>query len=503
MGAALRVRPALRSIPTWDLSGVLLWALGTAVATAASFYAAAAERAIFMQTVEGGGTDAPASVWGAGVRSESLRVSLRGACTMVAGASAFLGALYLLSRWGVPIVYFVLAFFAIGSAGAFSAVCMAPCLRAVLPLAAREVLLLPLPTFCTPWCTGDDGEGESVSTGPVRPNALRTLASVASAILVISWLALRHKPGAWVVQDLLGVALCCLATAQLRLQSLRSAALLLAALFCYDVFMVFGTPLLLPGGDSVMVEVATAGAAAPVPAGLPTPACYCRLFPRDSKVCAPGELMPILFAMPRVNDWRGGFAMLGLGDIVVPALALAVALRFDYLLVGGGGGESGADGRDAESGDGSNGEERESLLAANLGAAARTMPALDASPRRRAASPADGGAARPAAALALPLPIPFRIRPAACAAVLPILFHGGWVGYWAIGVAGYAVGLAAAQVAVVTMQLGQPALLYLVPCVLVPIVSVARVRGHLEALWLGTEATAALPAETPTASAVN
>lgn len=43
------------------------------------------------------------------------------------------------------------------------------------------------------------------------------------------------------------------------LPSGRVASVFLVALFCYDVFMVFITPLFMPHGDSVMVKVATGG----------------------------------------------------------------------------------------------------------------------------------------------------------------------------------------------------------------------------------------------------
>lgn len=43
------------------------------------------------------------------------------------------------------------------------------------------------------------------------------------------------------------------------LPSLRVASVFLVALFFYDVFMVFITPLFMPRGDSVMVRVATGG----------------------------------------------------------------------------------------------------------------------------------------------------------------------------------------------------------------------------------------------------
>ena len=43
------------------------------------------------------------------------------------------------------------------------------------------------------------------------------------------------------------------------LPGLRVASVFLVALFFYDVFMVFITPLFMPRGDSVMVRVATGG----------------------------------------------------------------------------------------------------------------------------------------------------------------------------------------------------------------------------------------------------
>lgn len=42
---------------------------------------------------------------------------------------------------------------------------------------------------------------------------------------------------------------------------------------------------------------------------------------------------PIKITWPReVLDYSKGFAMLGLGDIVVPGLVVAIALRLDYTL---------------------------------------------------------------------------------------------------------------------------------------------------------------------------
>ena len=56
-------------------------------------------------------------------------------------------------------------------------------------------------------------------------------------------------------------------------------------------------------------------------------------------------------------------------------------------------------------------------------------------------------------------------------------------GYFIPAVIGYAVGLAMANVAVYVMNMGQPALLYLVPCCLGVIVYLGWKRNELSDLW--------------------
>lgn len=56
-------------------------------------------------------------------------------------------------------------------------------------------------------------------------------------------------------------------------------------------------------------------------------------------------------------------------------------------------------------------------------------------------------------------------------------------GYFAPAVVAYAIGLGMANVAVYVMNMGQPALLYLVPCCLGIIVYLGWKRGELEDLW--------------------
>ena len=60
-------------------------------------------------------------------------------------------------------------------------------------------------------------------------------------------------------------------------------------------------------------------------------------------------------------------------------------------------------------------------------------------------------------------------------------------GYFGYMVFGYAVGLSMAILASVLMRMGQPALLYLVPCTLWPFLMLAWGRGEVRELWEGLQ----------------
>ncbi|KHN10231.1 Minor histocompatibility antigen H13 [Glycine soja] len=98
-----------------------------------------------------------------------------------------------------------------------------------------------------------------------------------------AWYALRKH---WLANNILGLAFCIQGIEMLSLGSFKTGAILLAGLFVYDIFWVFFTP--------VMVSVAKSFDA------------------------------PIKLLFPTADSARP-FSMLGLGDIVIPALAL----RFD------------------------------------------------------------------------------------------------------------------------------------------------------------------------------
>ena len=114
------------------------------------------------------------------------------------------------------------------------------------------------------------------------------------------WWATDH----WLASNVLGVAFSLVGLASMNVGSVATGCLFLIALFFYDIFMVFGTGYLMgPHKVSIMEEVAT-------------------------KVEGPIKL---LFLLPP-DEARGRskpFGMLGLGDIIVPGIFLAILKRFD------------------------------------------------------------------------------------------------------------------------------------------------------------------------------
>ncbi|KAH0463817.1 hypothetical protein IEQ34_006603 [Dendrobium chrysotoxum] len=94
----------------------------------------------------------------------------------------------------------------------------------------------------------------------------------------------------WLANNVLGISFSIQGIEMLSLGSFKTGAILLAGLFVYDIFWVFFTP--------VMVSVAKSFDA------------------------------PIKLLFPTADSARP-FSMLGLGDIVIPGIFVALALRFD------------------------------------------------------------------------------------------------------------------------------------------------------------------------------
>ncbi|XP_046895851.1 minor histocompatibility antigen H13 isoform X3 [Hypomesus transpacificus] len=123
----------------------------------------------------------------------------------------------------------------------------------------------------------------------------KDLICLAISSVVGVWYILKKH---WIANNLFGLAFALNGVELLHLNTVSTGCILLGGLFVYDVFWVFGT--------NVMVTVA-------------------KSFEAPIKLVFPQDLLE------RGLD-ASNFAMLGLGDIVIPGIFIALLLRFDVSL---------------------------------------------------------------------------------------------------------------------------------------------------------------------------
>lgn len=117
---------------------------------------------------------------------------------------------------------------------------------------------------------------------------------VISTLVGLWYLFKKH----WIANNLFGLAFAVNGVELLHLNNIVTGCILLGGLFVYDVFWVFGT--------NVMVTVA-------------------KSFEAPIKLVFPQDLL-------EKGLGASNFAMLGLGDIVIPGIFIALLLRYDYSL---------------------------------------------------------------------------------------------------------------------------------------------------------------------------
>ncbi|KAH9895127.1 signal peptide peptidase-domain-containing protein [Cubamyces lactineus] len=136
------------------------------------------------------------------------------------------------------------------------------------------------------------GRRELVSLSLRTPSLyLIPLGSIPSILYTVGGTATRRSA---LLTDVLALSFSHNALSLLKLDSFKTGCVLLSGLFLYDIWWVFGT--------EVMVKVATS---LDVPIKL--------LWPKS-----------LFFTAER------GYTMLGLGDVVIPGMFVAMALRYDY-----------------------------------------------------------------------------------------------------------------------------------------------------------------------------
>ncbi|KAK3777720.1 hypothetical protein RRG08_021830 [Elysia crispata] len=123
----------------------------------------------------------------------------------------------------------------------------------------------------------------------------RDLFSLAACSLIGFWYLWKKH---WIANNLFGLAFSINGVELLSLNRVSTGCILLGGLFIYDIFWVFGT--------NVMVTVA-------------------KSFEAPIKLVFPQDLLENGLS-------ANNFAMLGLGDIVIPGIFIALLLRFDMSL---------------------------------------------------------------------------------------------------------------------------------------------------------------------------
>jgi signal peptide peptidase-like protein 3 len=227
--------------------------------------------------------------------------------------------------------------------------------------------------------------------------------SVGIAVLASTvWMLTGH----WMILDVLGSALSVLMMKYVRVPSLKHSTVLLIALLIYDVFWVFYSSSIFQA--NVMLEVATKTMDNPFNGGFPlkVAAVAKSLDMPDIAKGRPSLSIPGKLVFPSsVHDDH--YAMLGLGDIILPGFLLCFVRRFDQII-----------------------------------------------------------------------PPRTQLKWTLCTVYSKL-------SYFQMCLLGYGIGLALASLASEYYQAAQPALLYLVPCTLIPLVIKAFLQGDVQHMWKG------------------
>uniref|UniRef100_A0A7S3LP66 PA domain-containing protein n=1 Tax=Aplanochytrium stocchinoi TaxID=215587 RepID=A0A7S3LP66_9STRA len=231
----------------------------------------------------------------------------QGLFLVVMAAASLVGLFFAVRLYPQQIVIAIIVLYGISAIYSTSYFVMSPLFRVILPNSiAYASIKIPMNRVTKECFLMDYVTVSSI------------LGILSSLALVVVWFVLRHEASVWILQNLFSFTLAMMFLATLKIQRFQTAFWVLFAFCLYDIFMVFITPYF-GNGESVMLEVATAGAGFEEASS-------------DLTECnrVETERMPMLFLAPRF-DYRGGFGLLGLGDVLLPGIFVTYVLRVDYL----------------------------------------------------------------------------------------------------------------------------------------------------------------------------
>jgi len=159
--------------------------------------------------------------------------------------------------------------------------------------------------------------------GPL--NMFTLFAVSISLTLVIIWYLYRHNDWAWILQDILGAAICITVISLYRLGNMRMITVILVAFFLYDIFFVFITPyipIFQQSSSNSNNTTITSSSNTRKPSRNPSVMEQVALGFGTN-----GEVVPLLFALPlfipnhEVDPCLTvQKSMLGFGDVILPVM---------------------------------------------------------------------------------------------------------------------------------------------------------------------------------------
>mmetsp|Transcript_19720 Transcript_19720/g.28088 ORF Transcript_19720/g.28088 Transcript_19720/m.28088 type:complete len:968 (-) Transcript_19720:153-3056(-) len=145
--------------------------------------------------------------------------------------------------------------------------------------------------------------------------------AIAWVVLGFSYVQPLSNTYYWMLQDVMGVLYCIVVLTSLEMNSVMIPVVTMLMVFAYTMFYA----LLARGellGSSILVDI-TKGASAGIIAD------YCDNYHWDPACIGSQSPLPLLLVLPMSRDFRGNFAMIGLGEILIPGLLISFAARYD------------------------------------------------------------------------------------------------------------------------------------------------------------------------------
>lgn len=264
-------------------------------------------------------------------------------------------------------------------------------------------------------------------------------AVLVSAVVSIGFIVLWLCTSSWVVTNLIAACLVITGIVSIPLSAGKIATILLCIFWIYDIFWVFISPLIFPKNVMETVAVGVAQLQLPLVLKIPRLASFTTAATSQSVPHLTSAIAYFQLLFNRSSALE--FLMLGLGDVILPGLALNFFYRRDELIA------QQAEESSFQSSTALEDEEEES--------------------EERFSRPPQFSKSAP------------RIT------------------YYMVAQLGYVFGMVLTFVMLILLKRGQPALLYLVPCTLLPPFILAWRRHQLKWLWdsLSDEEIAAVDAD--------